>query len=64
MTAEQMHTTTLLCSVINALVTLPKKWAEPGPRQNLNFGTGKISSLGRAFSIYYHTDLCKFEGNV
>ena len=31
-----------------ALVTLPKKWAEPGPRPNLNFGTGKISRLGRS----------------
>jgi len=48
----------------NALVTLPKKWAEPGLSPNLNFGTVKISRLGRGFSPHYHTDLCKFGGNV
>ena len=40
------------------LVTLPKKWAEPGPLPNINFGKVKNSRLGRAFSAHYHTDLC------
>ena len=42
--------------MFNALVTRPKKWAEPGPRPNLNLGTVKISRLGHAFSTHYHTD--------
>ena len=36
--------------LIYASVTLPKKWAEPGPRPNLNFGKVKNSRLGRGFS--------------
>ena len=47
-----------------ALVTLPKNRSDPGPRPNLNFGKVKNSRLGRAFSAHYHTELCKFGGNV